>query len=65
MNDIVLKQEEKIENLIYEIRGKQVMLDRDLAKLYKIETRVLIQKLKRNIERFPEEFVFKKIKKNF
>ena len=65
MNDIVLKQEEKIENLIYEIRGKQVMLDRDLAKLYKTETRVLIQKLKRNIERFPEEFCFQLNLKEF
>ena len=35
MNDIVFKNEEKIENLIYEIRGKQVMLDSDLARLYK------------------------------
>ena len=35
MNDIVFKNEEKIENLIYEIRGKQIMLDSDLAKLYK------------------------------
>ena len=58
MNDIILNKEEKLTNLIYEIRGKQVMLDRDLAKLYKIETRVLIQKFKRNIERFPEEFCF-------
>ena len=65
MNDIVLKQEEKIENLIYEIRSKQVMLDRDLAKLYKIETRVLIQKLKRYIERFPEEFCFQLNQKEF
>ena len=65
MNDIVLKSEEKIENLIYEIRGKQVMLDRDLAKLYKTETRVLIQKLKRNIERFPEEFCFQLNQKEF
>ena len=35
MNDIILKNDEKIENLIYEIRGKQVMLDSDLARLYK------------------------------
>lgn len=35
MNDIVFKNEEKIENLIYEIRGKQIMLDSDLARLYK------------------------------
>lgn len=47
-----------IENMIYEIRGKQVMLDSDLAKLYEVETRVLNQKVKRNIERFPEIFCF-------
>ncbi len=65
MDNIVLKNNERIENLIYEIRGKQVMLDRDLARLYKIETRVLVQKLKRNIERFPEEFCFQLNKKEF
>ena len=65
MNNIVVKKEEKLTNLIYEIRGKQVMLDRDLAKLYKTETRVLIQKLKRNIERFPEEFCFQLNQKEF
>ena len=55
MNNIIVKNEGRIENLIYEIRSKQVMLDRDLAKLYKIETRVLIQKLKRNIDRMLNE----------
>ena len=65
MNNIVFKNEEKLTNLIYEIRGKQVMLDRNLAKLYKTETRVLIQKLKRNIERFPEEFCFQLNQKEF
>ena len=55
MNEII---ENNIENLIYEIRGKQVMLDRDLAFLYDVETRILIQKVKRNIERFPSEFFF-------
>ena len=44
--------------MIYEVRSKQVMLDRDLAKLYQVETRVLIQKVKRNQERFPESFCF-------
>ena len=56
MQEIV--EEIKIENMIYEIRGKQVMLDRDLAKLYHIETRVVNQKVKRNIERFPDNFCF-------
>lgn len=47
-----------IENLIYVIRGQQVMLDNDLAKLYGVETRVLNQAVKRNVERFPEDFMF-------
>ena len=49
---------EVIENLILNIRGKQVMLDRDLARLYGVETRALNQAVKRNIERFPERFMF-------
>ncbi len=47
-----------IESLIYEIRGQRVMLDRDLAMLYQVETRSLNQAVKRNIERFPEDFMF-------
>lgn len=58
MEQMIELKENKIENMIYEIRGKQVMLDRDLARLYNIEARVLIQKLKRNKERFPDEFCF-------
>ncbi|MBR5274411.1 MAG: ORF6N domain-containing protein, partial [Bacteroidales bacterium] len=42
----------------YEIRGQKVMLDRDLAKLYGVETKVLNQAVKRNIKRFPEDFMF-------
>lgn len=53
MNEIV-----KIQNLIYEIRGFKVMLDSDLAKLYGVETRVLNQSVKRNLERFPDNFMF-------
>ncbi len=49
---------ENIENLIQVIRGKQVILDRDLARLYGVETRVLNQAVQRNIERFPEDFMF-------
>lgn len=49
---------QEIENLIFTIRGVQVMLDRDLAQLYQVETRVLNQAVKRNIERFPEKFRF-------
>lgn len=47
-----------VQNLIYEIRGKRVMLDYDLAKLYQVETRVLNQAVKRNMKRFPPDFMF-------
>ena len=47
-----------IESLIYEIRGQKVMLDRDLAKMYGVETKVLNQAVKRNMKRFPEDFMF-------
>src|SRR6202012_6029925 len=47
-----------IQNRIYEIRGERVMLDMDLAALYEVETRVLNQAVKRNIKRFPEDFMF-------
>ena len=49
---------DSIESKIFNIRGKQVMLDRDLAVLYGVETRVLNQAVKRNLERFPEDFMF-------
>jgi hypothetical protein len=47
-----------IQSLIHEIRGKRVMLDFDLAKLYQVETKVLNQAVKRNIRRFPPDFMF-------
>ncbi len=50
---------ENIKNVIYEIRGQKVMLDRDLASIYGVETRTLNQAVKRNAERFPEDFMFK------
>lgn len=52
---------DEIKNLIYTIRGKQVMLDRDLAKLYccKNGAKTINQAVKRNIERFPERFMFR------
>lgn len=49
---------EIIKDLIYVIRGKKVMLDKDLAMLYGVQTKVLNQAVKRNIERFPEDFMF-------
>lgn len=56
---------ENIENLIHVIRGKQVMLDRDLARLYGVEARALNQAVQRNIERFPEDFMFQLTKEEF
>lgn len=47
-----------IQNRIYEIRGERVMLDRDLAALYEVETKVFNQAVKRNIKRFPADFMF-------
>ena len=57
MNQIVEK--ENIENLIYEVRGKQVMLDSDLAKLYQVETKRINEVVKRNKMRFPERYAFR------
>ena len=54
-----MNQLELIQSKIYEIRGQKVMLDRDLAELYQVETRVLNQAVKRNIDRFPEGGMFK------
>ena len=49
---------ERITQSIIMIRGNKVMLDSDLAELYEVETRVLVQAVKRNIDRFPEDFMF-------
>ena len=62
---VPLQQLENIENLIRFIRGKQVMLDRDLARLYGVEARALNQAVQRNIERFPEDFMFQLSKEEF
>ena len=56
MNELIEK--DKIENMIYEIRGKQVMLDSDLAKLYEVETKRINEAVYRNQEKFPERFSF-------
>ena len=53
MNEVI-----QIKNLIYTICGHRVMLDSDLAMLYEVETKVLNQAVKRNIERFPKDFMF-------
>ena len=49
---------DRIERLILLIRGHKVMLDADLAELYGVETRVLVQVVKRNVNRFPKDFMF-------
>jgi len=54
-----------IQNKIYEIRGQKVMLDFDLAELYEVETRTLNQAVKRNINRFPEDFMFRLTQKEW
>ena len=52
-NELVL-----VQNLIHEVRGEKVMLDSDLARLYGVETRALKQAVRRNIGRFPNDFMF-------
>lgn len=59
MNNNIIKEEIKIENLIYEIRGKQVMLDSDLAILYQCDTKRINEAVKRNLIKFPERFSWK------
>ena len=58
MNEVLLREEKNIKDLIYEVRGKQVMLDSDLAILYNVETKTLNRQVKRNIERFDSDFCF-------
>ena len=61
INNLVIQDNisnEEIKNLIYTIRGKQVMLDSDVARLYHYETRRINETVKRNSERFPIEFCF-------
>ena len=60
-----MEQLQVIQNKIYEIRGQRVMLDFDLAELYGTETRVLKQSVKRNIKRFPTDFMFELTKEEF
>ncbi len=63
MNELMI--DEDIKNKIYTIRGMQVMLDRDLASLYGVETKVFNQAVKRNIERFPENYRFQLSKEEY
>jgi hypothetical protein len=65
MVDKSLIPADRIEKAILLIRKQKVMLDADLATLYGVETRVLVQAVKRNIERFPEDFMFQLNNKEF
>ncbi|HKR04719.1 MAG TPA: ORF6N domain-containing protein [Bacteroidia bacterium] len=62
MGKLILLTEENILNKIYLIRGKKVMLDSDLAKMYGVKVKVLNQSVKRNMNRFPEDFMFQLLK---
>lgn len=64
-NNITNRGPQSIERVIYTFRGVQVMLDRDLAKMYNVETKVLNQAVKRNSGRFPERFMFQLSKEEF
>jgi hypothetical protein len=57
--------EQKILNKIYAIRGEKIMLDQDLAAMYNVETKQLKRQVKRNIERFPKDFMFELTPKEF
>lgn len=59
MNSLIEIPYERVVNRIFFIRGKKVMFDKDLAELYGIETKVLNQAVKRNITRFPDDFMFR------
>ncbi|TDQ06543.1 ORF6N domain-containing protein [Pedobacter metabolipauper] len=59
MSKVIVVSEDVIINKIYLIRGYKVMLDRDLAEMYDVETRVLNQAIKRNEKRFPGDFMFR------
>jgi hypothetical protein len=63
MAEISIIPDEILTNKIYYIRGTKVMFDHDLATLYNVETKVLKQAVKRNIERFPEDFMFEMTRK--
>ena len=65
MNQTLIVREENIASIIYTIRGEKVMLDMDLAELYGIDTRTMKQAVRRNIERFPADFMFKLTKDEF
>lgn len=65
MNEIMIKENIQIEDLIYEVHGKQVMLDSDLAKLYGTQTRRINEAVARNVEKFPDRYCFKISEKEY
>lgn len=69
MNDVIVKEKkiEKVENLIYEVRGVQVMLDSDLARLYECTngTKTINQAVNRHLDRFPKDFYFQLTKEEY
>jgi len=64
-DDNMLIPLERIQGAIFQMRGERVILDADLARLYGVEIRVLVQAVKRNVERFPEDFMFQLSKDEF
>lgn len=65
MNEVIEKKKITVENMIYEIEGKQVMLDTDLAILYKTETKRINEAVSRNSLKFPDRFCFKISEKEY
>ena len=65
MNEIIEKDNIEIENMIYEFRGKEVMLDSDLAKLYHVETKRINEAVKNNPKKFPEGYIFRLNEKEY
>lgn len=63
LQDLIVEQ--KILNRIYVIRGEKAMLDKDLAAMYGVETKVLNQSIKRSPQRFPKDFMFQLSEKEF
>lgn len=65
MNEITTKDNVKIEDMIFEVRGKQVILASDVAKLYQSETKIINQVVRKNIDRFPESYCFQLTKEEY
>jgi hypothetical protein len=57
-NTTQLVHVDTVSNMIFYLRGQKVMIDKDLADLYQVKTKVLNQAVKRNLERFPDDFIF-------